>query len=117
MIGSRPAPSDSFVATRVDVAVRHWPWGSPLSANHCFAFGCVTRTVVCESSAFSRSNSSTAITTTTGRPCLATTTGSELLRLADHVPQNEDLVAADADSLRLQRAHDAVGAVDPVTIS
>jgi len=37
----------------------------------------------------------------------------QLLRLADHVPQNEDLVAADADALRLQRAHDAVGAVDP----
>src|SRR5215471_12132116 len=35
----------------------------------------------------------------------------ELLRAADHVPQNEDLVAADA-ALRLERAHDAVAAID-----
>src|SRR5216684_2665196 len=35
----------------------------------------------------------------------------QLLGFADHIPQDEDLVAADL-RLRLERAHDAVAAID-----
>src|ERR1700755_3138972 len=37
----------------------------------------------------------------------------ELLGLADHIPQNKNLVAANAAALRLQCTHDAIATVDP----